>query len=380
MKNPKQSLIQSIGSSLFLLGIMLFIAACSISPEEPEVVEEKVPAFENIIWNVKAIHPDGQTLDIKAFDAVGNTIDIKAVQNSDQDSFLDVKAFLDGKELPVKMLVGQDPFATVSAIDVGGVTYDLKAITAEGKQLEVKGVLRMGYVVLMKAISESGDYYGVKAISPTGKLNDIKGIKINAQEREMSLHGVSIHAHVKAMHPAANEEDKKMPRKPKKKVKYKYDFDRIIWNVKAVTPEGKNLAVKAFDAEGNVYDVKSTQDSEQHSFMSIKAFVGETELPVKVLDSESEYAPVKAIGQDGTHYDIKALTEEGVKLDVKGISRSGSIVHIKAVNELGELYGVKAFSPDGKLNEIKGIKIFDRQVEQVTRGNSIQAHLKAINQ
>jgi hypothetical protein len=378
MKYPKQSIVRSIGAKLFLLGLIFFAVGCNSSSPEAEVVEPEVPAFENIIWNVKAIHPDGQTLDIKAFDAAGNTIDIKAVQNSDQDSFLDVKAFLDGEELPVKLLVSQDRFAPVAAIDKTGATYDLKAVTAEGKLLDVKGVSRIGYVVIMKAINEKGDFYGVKAISPTGKLNDIKGIKINAQEREMSLSGVSVHAHVKAMHQAPDEEKFKVA--PRKKVKYTFDFERIIWNVKAVTPDGKNLAVKAFDAEGNVFDVKATQDSEQHSFMSIKAFVDGAELPVKVLDSEGEYAPVKAIGQDGTHYDIKALTEEGLKLDVKGVGRSGSLVHVKAINELGEFYGIKAFAPDGKLNDVKGIKIFDRQVEQVSRGNSIQAHLKAINQ
>lgn len=380
MKKSNKSFIRSVYHNLFFLGSIFLIAGCSTSPSVADSSEDEIVRFENIIWNVKAIHPDGQTLDIKAFDKEGNSFDIKAIQNSDQDSFLDVKAIVDGKELPVKMLVSDDQFAPVKAIDMGGVSYEIKAINAEGELLDVKGVVRIGYVVIMKAITAAGEFYGVKAISPTGKLNDIKGIKINAQDREMSLHGLSIHAHVKAMHPAANESDVKVSPKKKVKGKYKNDFERIIWNVKAVTSDGKNLAVKAIDAEGNTFDVKATQDSEQHSFMSIKAFVEGHELPVKIMDSTDEYAPIKAIGKDGTIYNIKALTQNDVQLDVKGISRSGSIIHVKAINENGEFYGVKAFSPDGELNEVKGIKIFDRKVEQVTQGNPIQAHLKAINQ
>ena len=196
----------------------------------------------------------------------------------------------------------------------------------------------------------------------------------------MSLKGVGIHAHVKAMHPAANEDDFKIPRKNTKRVEYITDFKRIIWNIKAVTAEGKNLDVKAIDTAGNRFDVKATQDSRQHSFMNIKAFVEGAELPVKIMQSEDEYAPIKAIGIDGTIYDIKALTDDNVKLDVKGVSRSGNIINVKAINENGEFLGVKAFAPDGKLNQVKGIKIFDREVEMNVRDHPVYAHLKAINQ
>ena len=116
--------------------------------------------------------------------------------------------------------------------------------------------------------------------------------------------------------------------------------------------------------------------------MNIRAFAEGAELPIKIIQSstEDEYAPIKAIGRDGTIYDVKALTEDGIKLDVKGISRSGNIIHVKAINENGEFYAVKAFSPDGKLNQVKGIKIFDREVEMKVQGNPVYAHLKAINQ
>jgi hypothetical protein len=111
------------------------------------------------------------------------------------------------------MIVSNEQFAPVAAITNEGNTYDLKAITAEGEKLDVKGIRRFGNIVIMKAITEKGKYLGVKAISPDGQQNDIKGIKINRGEREMTLKGVSIHAHVKAMHPAANEDKLKMFKK-----------------------------------------------------------------------------------------------------------------------------------------------------------------------
>ena len=385
MKTSNQSVIRTICYNLFILGFIFLLTACNNSPSKDETSTtetDEIVKVNDIFWNVKAIHPDGQSLDIKAFDEEGKPFDIKAIQNSDQNSFLDVKAIVGGEKLPVKMLVSDDQFAPVAVINNDGTSYDLKAITAEGEKLDVKGVARFGNIVIMKAITKEGDFYGVKAVSPVGQLNDIKGIKINTKDREMSLKGLTIHAHIMAMHPAVNEDDFKVPPKKKKykKRKYKNDFERIIWNIKAVTPDGKNLDVKAFDAEGNKFDVKATQESKQHSFMNIRAFVEGGEIPVKIIDSSDVYSPVKAIGKDGTIYDIKALTEDDVKLDVKGISRSGNIINVKAINENGEFYGVKAFAPDGQFNEVKGIKIFDRKIEMKIQGNPVYAHLKAISQ
>jgi hypothetical protein len=383
MKHSNYSFIRTISYHLFILGFLFLFAACnnSTSKNKTSITEtEDIEKVKDIYWNVKAIHPDGKSLDIKAFDEKGKSFDLKVIQNSDQDNFLDVKAIIEGEKLPVKMLESANQHAPIAAINNKGDKYYIKAITAEGEKLDVKGVARFGSIVIMKAITKKGDFYGVKAISPEGKLNDIKGIKINRLDREMSLKGIGIYAHIKAMHPAPNEDDYKIPAKAKKEKIYKNDFDRIIWNIKAVTADGKNLDVKAFDAEGNKFDVKATQDSKQHSFMNIKAFVEGAELPVKILESSDEYAPVKAIGTDGTIYDIKALTEDNVKLDVKGISRSGNIINVKAINENGEFYAVKAFAPDGKLNQVKGIKIFERKVEMRVQGNPVYAHLKAINQ
>jgi len=383
MEKLNKSVIKTICSNLFILGSLFLLTACNNSASKDETnttATEEIVKFEEINWNVKAILPDGKSLDVKVFNSAGEPFDIKAIQNSDQDNLLDVKAIIDGEQLPVKILVSKQQFTPVVAITNNGNAYKLKAITPEEEQIEVIGVVRFDNIVIMKAVTKKGKFYGVKAISPTGQLNDIKGIKINPQEREMTSKGHSIYAHVKAMHPSANEDNFKLPKKNIEKGIYKSDFERIIWNIKAVTADGKNLDVKAFDAEGNTFDVKATQDSEQHSFMNIKAFVEGAELPVKIMQSTGEYAPIKAIGTDGTIYDIKALTDGNVKLDVKGISRSGSIIHVKAINENGEFLGVKAFAPDGKLNQVKGIKIFDREVEMKVQGHPVYAHLKAINQ
>ncbi|ULC58205.1 hypothetical protein MBM09_09770 [Flaviramulus sp. BrNp1-15] len=382
MKNSNHSFSRSISYNLFILGFLFLLSACNSSSNNKtsKTETEDIEKVNDVYWNVKAIHPDGKSLDIKAFDEAGKSFELKAIQDSDQTSFLDVKVIIEGEKLPVKMLESYNQFVPVAAITNEGNKYYIKAITAEGEKLDVKGVARFGNIIIMKAITNNGDFYGVKAISPEGQLNDIKGIKINRGERDMILKGIGIHAHVKAMHPSVNEDDFLIPTKQKKKSKYKNDFKRIIWNIKAVTAEGKNLDVKAFDAEGNKFDVKATQDSKQHSFINIKAFVDGVELPVKIMESTDEYAPVKAIGTNGTIYDIKALTEDGTKLDIKGISRSGNIINVKAINENGEFYGVKAFAPDGKLNQVKGIKVFDKNVELKVQGHPVYAHLKAINQ
>ena len=383
MKTSNHPFIGTIGHYLFLVGFLLVFTACKEAPKKEETGKTEtaeIAKVDNVYWNVKAIHPEGQSLDVKAFDSEGKSFDIKAIQNSDQDSFLDVKCIVDGQPLPVKMLESENQYVPVAAINNDGDKYYIQAITAAGEKLDVKGVARFGNIVLMKAITKNGDFYGVKAISPAGQMNDIKGIKIARGDREMALKGIGIHAHVKAMHPAANEDDFKIPSKKKKKTKYESNFERIIWNVKAVTADGKNLDVKAFDAEGNIFDVKATQDSEQHSFMNIKAFVEGTELPVKLMDSPDEHAPINAIGRNGAIYEIKAIAHDDVKLDVKGIDRSGNIINVKAINENGEFLAVKAFAPDGKLNQVKGIKIFDRKVEMNVQGHPVYAHLKAISQ
>jgi len=370
---------------LFIFSITLFACNNSTSEVKTETSKEEIPKFKDIIWHINAINPEGKSLAIKAIDKEGNLFDVSAIQNSDQHSFLDIKAIVGDKRLPVKMLVSEDKYAPVKAIDKGGISYDIKAITDEGEKLDVKGITQFGTVVSLKAINKEGKFYGVKAISPTGELNDVKGIKINTKEKEMTLNGFNVYAHIKAMHQSSIElkEDPKQRKKSKKKNKKKQKKEikkSIKWNIKAITLDGQNLEVKAIDSLGNKFDVKAIQDSDQYSFMNIKAFVNGNELPIKVLTSETQYSDVKAIAGDGTIFDIKAITPEGTVLDIKGVSRSGGIINIKAIHENGDYYGIKAFSPDGKLDDVKGIKIFERAKEMNIRGNEVYAHVKAITQ
>ncbi len=376
---------------LFILGISFLFLACNNNSTDKKLKTTEVKDIKtpDIIWQIKAILPDGKKMNVKAFDNEGNMFDINAIQNSDQDSFLDIKAFVNGKKLPVKVLVSNKMYAPVKVIDMGGVAYDIKAITEDGKKLKVKGINRQGNIINLRVINEKGDFYNLKAISPDGKLNDVKGIKINVKEKEMTLNGFSILAHVKAMHESNDEDgiaeflaqkkkEKFNKKKRKNKDKNKNEFKPIYWNVNAITPNDDKLEVKAFDEKGNEYYIKAIQDSKQHSFMNLKAFVDGSELPVKVLVSNETYSPIKALARDGATYNIKAKTKDGKLLDIKGVKRSGNIIHIKAINENGDFYGVKAISPDGQLDDVKGIKIFDRTKELTISGNKVYAHIKAI--
>ncbi|WP_248722927.1 hypothetical protein [Seonamhaeicola sp. ML3] len=383
MKNPIQLFTRNFYYKLVVLVFLSVAFSCKDSDTKANTSSSEsddIAAFKTVLWNVKAIQPNGKTLDVKVFDNAGNPIKVKAIQNSEQDNLLDVKAMDKDGELPIKILVSKSQFAPVVAINPKGSAYKVKAVIPGGDQLDVIGVARYGNVVIMKAVTKKGKFYPVKAISPDGKLNDIKGVKINFQDREMGLKGHNIYAHVKAMHAAVNEDSFVMPKANNPRGEYTTDFKRIIWNIKAVDPDGENLDIKAFDADGEAFDVKAIQDSEQHSFMNIKALASGVELSVKIIDSDEGYAPVKAFGTDGTIYDIKAITADNKKLDIMGVSRYGNIVDVKAVTENGEFYPVKAFSPDGKLNAVKGIKIFERKIEMRSQGNPVYAHLKAIAQ
>jgi len=156
--------------------------------------------------------------------------------------------------------------------------------------------------------------------------------------------------------------------------------DVIIWHIKAIHPEGECLDVKTIDKDGNIYDVKAIQNSDQTSIMDIKAFVNGKQLPIKILVSEDKYLPVKAIDTDGTIMDIMALTSDGQKLEVKGVSQSGNIIHIKAITKEGGFYGLEAISPKGWINDVKGIKMFKTDVEATINGVDVFAHIKSIPQ
>jgi len=160
--------------------------------------ETEVPA--EIYWHVKAYLPDAQLLNIKAIDKDGNIHDVKAIQDSDDSSLLDVKALVNGKRLPVKVIVkGGDLYYPVKAIDADGTLIDIKGITKDGEILNVKGVTRSGNIVRLRAINVNATSYNIIAVSPEGYVNSVKGVKMSESAVETVINGVSIYAHIKAL-------------------------------------------------------------------------------------------------------------------------------------------------------------------------------------
>jgi hypothetical protein len=311
-------------------------------------------------WHVKAIHPSGLLLDVKAIDKKGNIFDVKAFSEQINTQFMDVKAIINGKRIPVKVLISKDAYSPVKAIDDHGTIYDIKAITQDNQKLNVKGVSRHGHIVHIKAIGPDNVLYGVKAISPEGILHDIKGVKFLDTDKEGSIHNVDFFAHIKAMPQITCAQND------------------LIWHVKVIHPDGRFMDVKAFDKEGRAYEVNAIFDGDNNYIMDIKAFVGSQKIPLEILSSKDKYAPVKALSEDGTLYDIKAITSELKKLDIKGVSSDGNITHIKAIGKDGKHYGVKAVSPTGNFYDVKGISL--ESDEPNNAPVKIRAHVKAIVQ
>ena len=91
------------------------------------------------IWNIKAVMPNGTTLDVKAFGADGKANDVKALQRGDAH-LMDINALVAGSELPIKVIASDDAFLPVKAITADGQLMDVKAIAADGTKLDVKGI------------------------------------------------------------------------------------------------------------------------------------------------------------------------------------------------------------------------------------------------
>ena len=364
MRNSHSRSMLLLKPIVLMIGFISILISCN--PQESKQTDNSVKSEqpnEEIIWHIKAIHPDGYSIDVKALDKDGNKYDVKAIQNSDQTTMMGIKALVNGEKIPVKMLVSSDKLVPVKAIMPDGTILDVKAIMANGDILDVKGTRRSGNIIDVKAVSKEGRYYGVKAISSEGNLNDVKGIKMFNENLEANVNGIEVFAHVKAITQAG------------------CSGDNFIWHIKAFKPNGEIIDVKALDQDGNIYPVKAIKNTKQRSLLDVKVYIsGSEQLPVKILVSNDKYAPVKAIAADGSIYDIKALTKDGRKLDVKGVSKSGNLYNIKSINEDGDFYGIKAISPDGDLNDVKGVKMISETLEYNIGEIEIAAHIKALPQ
>ncbi|MBK6541127.1 MAG: hypothetical protein IPG10_07580 [Flavobacteriales bacterium] len=212
--------IKAIGPDRALYGVkaisptgqMRDIKGVQVDPEEVAAVVQGVKVAAHVkalphatdsdgdpIWNVKCVQPDGHVLGIKAVDKTGALHDVKAFLSNGDATVLDIKALIQGEQLPVKVLVSGDALSPVKAIGKDGTIYAIKAITADGAKLDVKGASRSGNVYNIKAISANGEQMAVKAISPHGLFYDVKGVKFTADDKEMDLNGAAVRAHVKAL-------------------------------------------------------------------------------------------------------------------------------------------------------------------------------------
>lgn len=189
-------LLATLAFFLLLLGCKKEQTKININQEAIEAAE--VSDFKTVIWNVKAYHPSGKLLKVKAL-RDGHEYDVKAIQDSDQISILNVKAFVNDKILPVKVLVSSDVFMPVKAIDVDGSIIDIKAITEDGQILDIKGISQSGNIVNLRAIDKDGEFYKIEAISPKGWINNVKGVKLLESTVEQTINGVDVYAHIKAM-------------------------------------------------------------------------------------------------------------------------------------------------------------------------------------
>src|SRR4051794_15755098 len=84
-------------------------------------------AEEPAVWHIKAVHPDGQLLDVNAIDKDGKTHPLKALKIAGNGHLLDIKAMAGNEPLPVKILVSDDVFAPVKAIAGNGEILAVKA-------------------------------------------------------------------------------------------------------------------------------------------------------------------------------------------------------------------------------------------------------------
>lgn len=149
------------------------------------------------IWHIKALDPNGRTLDVKAYDAEGVQYDVKAVSDPEQGYIMEVRVIKENETIPLKVLVSEKQYKPVVGIDTKGKLYEVYALAGE-QRIPVKGIRMSGYIVHIKAIDQ-GRILGVKAISVSGKLKDVKGVKMYDKQLEATLHGNSVHAHVLAL-------------------------------------------------------------------------------------------------------------------------------------------------------------------------------------
>jgi hypothetical protein len=165
-----------------------------------DLIKPETEISSDIFWNIKAYHGEANLLKIKAIDKNGTQYPVKAIQSTENTSVLNVKALVDGKRLPIKLIVkGGAVYYPAKAIMDDGTLLDIKAITEDGQILDVKGTSKSGNIVHLRAIDKDYKRYNIIAISPYGNVMAVKGVKMMDTEVEAVIHGVKIFAHVKSI-------------------------------------------------------------------------------------------------------------------------------------------------------------------------------------
>tara|TARA_R110000772_G_scaffold130609_1_gene238906 strand:+ start:177 stop:719 length:543 start_codon:yes stop_codon:yes gene_type:complete len=165
-----------------------------------DLIKPETEITGDIFWHIKAYHYEAKLLDIKAIDKNGVKHPVKAIQVSENTSVLNVKAIVNGKRLPIKLIVkGDAQYYPAKAIMDDGTLIDIKAITEDGQILDVKGTSKSGNIIHLRAIDKDFKRYNIIAISPLGNVMGVKGVKMIDAEVESVVNGVKIFAHVKSI-------------------------------------------------------------------------------------------------------------------------------------------------------------------------------------
>ncbi len=155
-----------------------------------------------LVWNVRAIDTDGNSLQVFALDKNDEEYDVRAVVKGGSYHMIDVKALVNRNEQPIK-LFNQDGRIFLAAVSERGELLQVKAKTASGEYLDILGIRGAGKIFDIKAAGPSGARFAVKAISDDGDVYDIKGIKVKEADDEGEIVGFVktnlFHAHVKAL-------------------------------------------------------------------------------------------------------------------------------------------------------------------------------------
>lgn len=155
-----------------------------------------------LVWSVRAIDTDGNSMQVFAIDKNGEEHDVKAVVKGGSYHLIDVKALVKRNEQAIK-LFKKEGSVFLAAVSERGELLRIKAKTSSGEYLDVLGYRGAGKIFDIKAAGPSETKFAVKAISDDGDVYDIKGIKVKEADDEGEIAGFVrtnlFHAHVKAL-------------------------------------------------------------------------------------------------------------------------------------------------------------------------------------